>query len=433
MKARYYPTPIMHILDDLAWRGLFHQTTNADALRTHFEQSRMAYCGFDPTASSLTVGNLVPLLLLVRLQRAGHTPVALMGGATGLIGDPSGKSAERPLLSLEGVQANIAGQRPIFERLLDFSGPYAARLVNNADWLAPLGFLTALRDIGKHFSVNAMIQKDAVRERLNHREQGISYTEFSYALLQAYDFLWLHDHLGVSVQVAGSDQWGNIVAGVDLIRRVHHVETFGLTAPLVTKADGGKFGKTESGAIWLTADRTSPYAFYQFWLNTPDADVTRYLKAFTLMDQSRIAELTAEHERDPARRSAHTALAAHLTELLHGTDARVQAEATTHALFSGDVAGLPESALEEVFAAAPAAQVARDALAGNGLPLVDLLVNAGVAKSKREARELVSSNAVLVNGRHTQAESVVTLDWLLFGHMLLIRRGKKTWHVVRAE
>ena len=423
----------MHLLDDLAWRGLLHQATNADGLRAHLEQTRSAYCGFDPTASSLTVGNLVPLLLLVRMQRAGHSPVALMGGATGLIGDPSGKSAERPLLSLQDVQANIAGQRPIFERLLDFSGNYGARLVNNADWLAPLGFLTALRDIGKHFSVNAMIQKDAVRERLNNREQGISYTEFSYALLQAYDFLWLHENLGVTMQVAGSDQWGNTVAGVDLIRRVHHVEAFGLTAPLVTKADGGKFGKTESGAIWLTADRTSPYAFYQFWLNTPDADVPRYLKAFTLLGHDRIAELLAEHEQEPSRRSAHTALAAHLTELVHGTDARQQAEATTHALFSGDVAGLPQSALEEAFAAAPSAKVAKNALGATGLPMVDLLVDSGVAKSKREARELLSSNAVLVNGRHARLDSVVTLDWLLYGHMLLIRRGKKTWHVVRAE
>ncbi|MBN1612719.1 MAG: tyrosine--tRNA ligase [Polyangiaceae bacterium] len=423
----------MHLLDDLAWRGILHQATNTDGLRTHLEQSRSAYCGFDPTANSLTVGNLVPLLLLVRMQRAGHRPVALMGGATGLIGDPSGKSAERPLLSLEDVQANIAGQRPIFERLLDFSGQYAARLVNNADWLAPLGFVAALRDIGKHFSVNAMIQKDTVRERLNNREQGISYTEFSYALLQAYDFLWLHDNLGVSMQVAGSDQWGNIVAGVDLIRRVHHVETYGLTAPLVTKADGGKFGKTESGAIWLTADRTSPYAFYQFWLNTPDADVPRYLKAFSLLGHDRIAELLAEHEHDPSRRIAHTALAAHLTALIHGTDARLQAEATTRALFSGDVAGLPQSAVEEAFAAAPSAKVARDSLGATGRPLIDLLVDTGIAKSKREARELLSSNAVLVNGQHTRLDSVVTLDWLLYGHMLLVRRGKKTWHVVRAE
>jgi tyrosyl-tRNA synthetase len=423
----------MHLLDDLTWRGILHQATHTDGLRTHLEQSRSAYCGFDPTASSLTVGNLVALLLLVRTQRAGHRPVALMGGATGLIGDPSGKSAERPLLSLEDVQANIAGQRPIFERLLDFSGQYAARLVNNADWLAPLGFLTALRDIGKHFSVNAMIQKDAVRERLNNREQGISYTEFSYALLQAYDFLWLHDHLGVSMQVAGSDQWGNIVAGIDLIRRVRQVETFGLTAPLVTKADGGKFGKTESGAIWLTADRTSSYAFYQFWLNTPDADVPRYLKVFTLLEHERIEELLAEHEQDPSRRSAHTALAAHLTELVHGTDARLQAEATTRALFSGDVAGLPQSALEEAFAAAPSAKVSKAALEAPGLPLVDLLVDTGVAKSKREAREWLSSHAVLVNGRLAQPDSRVTLEWLLYGHMLLIRRGKKTWHVVRAE
>jgi tyrosyl-tRNA synthetase len=274
------------LFEDLAYRGLIYQETNPGGLRAHCaEGSRGVYCGFDPTAASLTIGNLVVLLLLRRFQLAGHRPVALMGGGTGLIGDPSGKEAERQIRTHEEVRANIDGQRPIFERILDFSGPAAATLVDNVDWLGKLTFIEALRDIGKHFSVNMMIQKDSVRERLASREQGISYTEFSYMLLQAYDFFHLFAERGVTIQAAGSDQWGNIVAGVDLVRRKRQAEVYGITAPLVTKADGSKFGKTESGALWLTGERTSPYAFYQFWLNTSDADVERYLKIFTLLDR----------------------------------------------------------------------------------------------------------------------------------------------------
>jgi tyrosyl-tRNA synthetase len=423
----------MSILRDLESRGLVHQQTDADGLREHLSSPRSVYAGFDPTAPSLTIGNLVPLLMLARFQRAGHRPVPLIGGGTGLIGDPSGKSAERPVLSTEQVQANVEGQRAIFERVLDFSGPRAAVLVNNADWLGRLGFLELLRDVGKHFSVNMMIQKDSVRERLEGREQGISYTEFSYMILQAYDFQHLHDAHGVTLQAAGSDQWGNIVAGVELIRKTRRAAVFGLTAPLVTKADGTKFGKTEAGAIWLSPDYTSHYAFYQFWLNTIDADVGRYLKTFTFLDVARIAELEQAQAADPGSRVAQKALAAEVTELLHGADGLAQAKAATDALFSGDVSGLSRRALDEVFAGAPAATVERQALEGEGMPLVDFLVAGNVARSKREARELLSSHAVMVNGRPAETDGKINAGWLLHGDMAVVRRGKKTWHVVRAR
>jgi tyrosyl-tRNA synthetase len=424
------PPRRMHLLDDLAWRGLAYQDTNAEGLREHLATSRKVYCGFDPTAPSLTIGNLVPLMMLVRFQRAGHQPVVVLGGGTGLIGDPSGKSAERPVLDADEVAANVARFRQIFERLLDFSGPSAARMVNNLDWLKPLTFLEVLRDIGKHFSINMMIQKDSVKERLNNREQGISYTEFSYMLLQAYDYLHLFDHQNVTVQVSGSDQWGNIVAGIELIRRVRRVETFGLTAPLITKADGGKFGKTESGAVWLTADRTSPYAFYQFWLNADDADVPKFLKVYTLLEHERIDELCRLHAENPGARSAHRALAAHVTELVHGKQGLEQAESATQALFSGDVTGLSKELLDEVFKNAPSATIERSKLSGEGLLLVDFLVETQAAKSKREARELLSTNAILVNGRRGAPEDRINEGWLLHGEVALVRRGKKTWHVV---
>jgi tyrosyl-tRNA synthetase len=299
--------------------------------------------------------------------------------------------------------------------------------------LKGIGYLEMLRDVGKYFSVNMMIQKDSVRERLHNREQGISYTEFSYMLLQAYDFLHLYDHEQVTLQVAGSDQWGNTVAGVDLIRRVRRVETYGLTTPLVTKADGGKFGKTESGAIWLSADRTSPYEFYQFWLNVADSDVPTYLNTFTFFEHARIAELVAALAENPGARAAQRALAAHMTELLHGADGLAQAEAATQALFSGDVAGLDQRTLESVFGNVPSASLQKSSLEGEGLPLVDVLVEVGAAKSKREARELLSTNAVLVNGRKGALDDRVKLDWLLHGEMLLVRRGRKNWHVARAR
>jgi tyrosyl-tRNA synthetase len=422
------------VLDDLAWRGLLHQQTNESGLKEHLTEPRSIYCGFDPTAESLTHGNLVPIVMLARFQRAGHRVVVVMGGGTGLIGDPSGKESERPILSAEQVEKNIERQRPIFERVLDFEGPRGATIQNNATWLTKLSFIEMLRDVGKHFSVNMMIQKDSVRERLQNREQGISYTEFSYMLLQAYDFLHLYDTQGVTVQAAASDQWGNILGGVDLIRRKRQVEAFGVTAPLILRADGKKVGKSEGGgAIWLTADRTSPYAFYQFWLNAADADVPMFLKVYTLFGRDEIDRLVADHLANPATRTAHRALAQHMTRMLHGQEGLDQAESITKALFSGDVSALSQEAITDVFRSAASTRLGKSLLEGEGTLVVDLLVSAEVVKSKREARELLTANAITINGRPTGVDTRVTSDWLLYGEVALIRRGKKTWHVARFQ
>lgn len=419
------------LLGELESRGLLYQVTDREGFASHLATgTRSVYGGFDPTADSLTVGNLVPLLLLRRFQLAGHRPFALVGGGTGLIGDPSGKDAERAIRDRADVQKNVAGVRRIFEQILDFSGSSGAVLVDNADWLEKLSYIEVLRDVGKHFSVNMMIQKDSVRERLQNREQGISYTEFSYMLLQAYDFLHLYRAHGVTAQVAGSDQWGNTVAGIELIRRTERAETFGMTVPLITKADGGKFGKTESGAVWLSAERTSPYEFYQFWLNATDPDAKRFLHVYTLLPLAEIAELVAAHDADPGARVAQRALATRVTELVHGAEGLERAEAATQALFSGDVRGLGEQAVKELFANAPAATLPRARLAA-GAPVVELLVDGGVVKSKREAREFLEQGAISVNGERATGASAYGEAELLFGQMLLVRRGKKSWHVIR--
>jgi len=424
-------------LTELSSRSLLHQASHEEALRAHLASGvRRAYVGFDPTADSLTIGNFIPIKLLMHWQRAGHQPVVVMGGGTGLIGDPSGKSAKRQLLTRDAVEHNVERQRLIFERLLDFSGPTAALLHNNLDWLGQLSFIEALRDVGKHFSVNAMMQRDSVRERLHHREQGISYTEFSYMLLQSYDYLHLRRSHGVTVQMGGSDQWGNIVSGCDLVRRVlpdGQNQSFAVTAPLVTRSDGGKFGKTESGAIWLSPERTSPYAFYQFWLNTDDGDLLRYLRFFTFFSVEEIAELQAAHEKDPGARSAHRALARHMTELLHGPSERAQAEAAAQALFSGDVRELSEQTLREVFAAVPTSSHDKNQLSVEGLSLVEILAQTTLCKSKREAREFLQSGSVSVSGRKVGADDKLLLSDLLHGRLVAIRRGKKSWHLLRFE
>ena len=422
----------MDLLDDLAARGLVHQQTDADGLRRHLaEAPRALYAGFDPTRDSLTIGHLVPLLMLARFQRAGHRPVAVMGGGTGLIGDPSFKANERPMLTREEVEHNVSRIRESALRVLDATGANGALFVNNIDWLDKLSFVDALRDIGKHFSVNAMIQRDSVRERLENREQGISYTEFSYMLLQAYDFLHLYREHGVTLQTAGSDQWGNIVAGIDLIRRTTHAEAFGLTHPLVTKADGTKFGKTESGAVWLAPDRTSPYAFYQFWLNSADADVAKYLHFYTFLPVAEIATAVAEHTANPGARTAQRLLAENVTRLVHGDDALAQAEAATRALFSGEVASLSKVTLDEVFSTAPASELSKARLSGDGASLVDLLVEASVVKSKREAREFLEQGAIQLNGERAALDTRLTPASLLHGEVVLVRRGRKAWHVLR--
>ena len=432
-------------LSELEWRGQLYQTTDRPTLEAHLDAAdpasggRAVYCGFDPTADSLTIGNLVPIMLLRRFQQAGHTPVVLMGGGTGLIGDPSGKEAERTLRTPEEIDANIAGQRKIYESLLDFdpSRPNAAKLVNNHDWLGKISFLEALRDIGKHFSVNQMIQRDSVKSRLEDREHGISYTEFSYMLLQAYDFLHLYRDMHVTIQAAGSDQWGNIVSGADLIRRLEGHDdkggalAFGLTAPLLVKSDGGKFGKTEQGAIWLSADRTSPYAFYQFWINADDADTSNYLRIFTDLPRQEIESLEQRHAAAPHQREAQRTLAREVTRLVHGPDALERAEAASQALFSGDVAGLDLLTLREVFADVPHSDHDKADMGPEGLPLADLLAQSSLAKSKREAREFLSSGAVTLNGERVGPDDRLTADRLLHGHVALLRRGKKSWHVTR--
>lgn len=419
------------LLDDLSWRGLLHDTTDIERLREHLNESRRVYAGFDPSKDSLTIGNLVPILLLRRFQLAGHTPVVVMGGGTGLVGDPSGKDAERQLLSQEQVVSNVAAQRTIYEHVLSFEGPAPAELKNNLDWLGELGFLEVLRDVGKHFAVNMMIQKDSIKSRLETRDQGISYTEFSYMILQAYDYLWLYQNADVTVQLGGSDQWGNVVAGIDLIRRVTRHEAHGLTVPLVTKSDGGKFGKTESGAVWLTANRTTPYAFYQFWLNTPDADLERYLKIFTFLSRTEIEALVRRHAENPGAREGQRVLAEEVTRVVHGAEAVAEARKAAQALFSGDIHELGEAALSEVFASAPSSAHDRALLEGEGVGVVDLLLLAKVVKSKREAREFVANGAISINGGRVDPSFVLTQDKLLHDKMALIRRGKKNWYVTR--
>lgn len=430
--------PTYDIIEELRWRGLLHQVTSENLAAELMRGTRTAYVGFDPTASSLTVGNYVPMVLLAHWQRAGHTPLVLMGGGTGLIGDPSGKSAERQLLTKEEVRANVDAQRAIFGKVLDLSPGCGATIVNNADWLEKLGYIEVLRDVGKHFSVNQMIVRDSVATRLNEREQGISYTEFSYMILQAYDFLHLNRTRGCTVQMGGADQWGNIVSGIDLIRRCGGGEAFGITNPLVTKSDGGKFGKTEQGAIWLTADRTSPFRFHQFWLNAADADVSRFLRWFTFLERGRIEELESSAAARPQEREAQRALADHLTTMFHGAAETERAEASGRALFTGDVKALDARQMGDVVGDLSGQHV--DAATIAGMSIVDAAVAAGIVASKREAREFAAQGAVAVNGERRGADATLTGDDLLplanvpgARSVVLLRRGKKQWGAIRVS
>jgi tyrosyl-tRNA synthetase len=432
----------MNFLQELTWRGQLHQTTAGDDLARHLATpGRVSYAGFDPTSDSLTIGNFIPIKLLMHWQRAGHQPIVLMGGGTGLIGDPSGRDSERQLITREQVEANVASQRKIMERLLDFSPAMSNRalLVNNFDWLSRVGYIEMLRDVGKYFSVNEMIQRDSVKRRLEEREQGISYTEFSYMLLQAYDFLHLRRAMNCTVQLAGSDQYGNIVAGIDLIRRAFGHESgaghaFGVTAPLVARSDGKKMSKSSGGAIWLSADtrdRTSPYAFYQYWVNLPDTDVVQWLKWYTLLNQDEIEDLARQHEAAPQMRVAHKALARHMTAMIHGDAELKRVELATQALFTGDVRELSEDLVEEVFADVPHSTHARASLEGEGISLVDLLPQTTLAASKREARDFLGSGAVAVNGLKADLDRRLTANDLLYGHSIMLKRGKKNWHATK--
>ncbi len=414
-----------HLLDELTRRGLVAQNSDPVALADHLATPRTVYCGFDPTAGSLHIGHLVPLLMLRRFQLAGHTPVALVGGATGLIGDPSFKASERTLNSAETVQGWVASLSAQISALLPASDGLAAPLlVNNADWMGQMSALDFLRDIGKHFSVNAMLARESVRQRLARPDQGISFTEFSYTLLQSQDFAVLNQRLGCTLQIGGNDQWGNITSGMDLTRRLHQAQVYGMTLPLITKADGTKFGKTEGGAIWLDPALTSPYAFYQFWLGTADEDVYRFLRYYSFMPLAEIEALEAEDAKRQGRKLAQQVLADELTELVHGKGALAAVQRISESLFSGEVARLGESDL---------AQLAQDGMPSSPIKgetdLVTLLVECGLANSKRGARELLAAGAVSVNGAIRQDEPL-TADDRLFGRYLLLRRGKKQYHLV---
>lgn len=416
------------LLQDLQNRGLIAQTTDAQALDTLLgRESVTLYCGFDPTADSLHIGSLVPILVLKRFQLAGHKPIALVGGATGMIGDPSFKANERKLNTPEVIAGWVDKIRAQVEPFLTFSGPHAAIMANNYDWFGGMGALEFLRDIGKHFSVNAMIKKEAVQQRISRDDQGISYTEFSYSLLQGYDFTELNKRHACTLQIGGSDQWGNITAGTDLTRRINQKQVFGLTFPLVTKADGTKFGKTESGSIWLDPKRTSPYAFYQFWLNAADADVYRFLNFFTFLSADEIAAIEAADKASGQKPEAQRILAEQVTALVHGQAALEAAQRISLSLFSGRLETLTESDLE---------QLAQDGMPGVQLEksvttLIDALVAANLAKSKTEARTFIQSGSVSINGHKVDAiEHAFSETERLFGRFTLLRRGKKNYGMI---
>jgi tyrosyl-tRNA synthetase len=423
-----------NFIDELHWRGMLYASTEGSA--EHFaEAPRSAYIGFDPTAKSLHVGSLLPIMGLVHAQRAGHTPIALVGGGTGLIGDPSGKTSERQLMTREMVSENAQGIRRQLEHFLDFdvrSNPALMR--NNLDWLGGLALVDFLRDVGKHFSVNQMMARDSVKRRLEDEESGISFTEFSYALLQSYDFVELFRRDACTVQMGGSDQWGNITAGTDLVRRMAGGKAYGVVFPLVTNAAGTKFGKTEAGSVWLDGEMTSPYRFYQFWINTDDADVVRYLKFFSLRPRPEIEELEEAVREEPHKRAAQGALAEEVTRRVHGETGLAGAVQASRVLFGGEIAGLGADDVEDIFADVPSSMLSRDAFSGEGMSLIDVLVQTGLASSKGDARRSLEGGGIYLNNvrapdvdRRLQAEDAVE------GRFLVLRKGKKSYHLVKVS
>jgi tyrosyl-tRNA synthetase len=426
----------MNIFDELEWRGLLADCTDAPALRKRLEEKPIAlYAGFDPTSDSLHVGNLVPLLALRRFQQYGHHPIVVAGGATGLVGDPSGKAAERQLLTREMLDANIKAVKEQLRRWLDFdSKTNPARLMDNADWIAPMGFLDFLRETGKHFSVNQMVAKESVRARMEDREAGISYTEFSYMLLQAFDFYHLRKTVHCELQIGGSDQWGNITAGMELTRKKLGEHVFGLTLPLILNSDGTKFGKTAAGAVWVDARKTSVYRFYQFWIRTDDRDAVRYLNLFTFLGKEEIAALAAEHQARPEGRAAHKALAKAMTDLVHGASATAEAMRASEILFGGGLEGIAENTFNEIVGEVPTRDLERSKLDGAGAPLVEALVISGLCPSKGQARKDIEGGGVYINNvREANAQRSVTANDLLFGKHLLLRKGKRNYVVLTAK
>lgn len=418
----------MDVIQDLTYRGLINQVTDQEGLQNTLKNEKIKlYCGFDPTADSLHIGHLVGVLTLRRFQLAGHQPIALVGGATGLIGDPSGKKAERTLNPKEVVVEFSNSIKNQLSRFLDFEAEgNPAQIANNYDWIGSLDLITFLRDIGKSFGLNYMLAKDSVQSRL---DAGISFTEFSYMILQSYDFLKLYEDVGCRLQIGGSDQWGNITAGLELIRKtVEDAKAFGLTIPLVTKADGTKFGKTEGGTIWLDKDKTSPYEFYQFWINTDDRDVVRYLKYFTFLSKEEIEGLEAEIQHAPEKRLAQKTLAEEVTKLVHGEAALEQAVKISTALFSGSISELSAEEIKQGFKDVPSYEYNGDTEVG----LVDLLVMSEISPSKRQAREDIGNGAIYVNGERIQeVDAVLTSQNRIEGQFTVIRRGKKKYFLIK--
>ncbi len=420
----------LNIYDELEWRGLIYDGT--EGVREHLAEHKVTlYIGFDPTAKSLHVGSLLQIMALARMQRAGHRPIALVGGGTGLIGDPSGKTAERQLLTKEKVQENLDGLREQLGRFLDFDdSETGAVLVDNGDWLCSIGLIDFLRDVGKHFTVNYLMAKESVKQRLEG-EQGLSYTEFTYSLLQSFDYVELLDRYQCTLQMGASDQWGNITAGTELIRKLRQKKAYGLVSPLVTSSSGVKFGKTEAGAVWLDAELTSPYQFYQFWLNVTDDDVVRYLKYFTWLDQKEIAALEAQHEAAPQKREAHKSLAREVTRMVHGEAALKLAEKSSEVLFGGGLDGLAAADILDIFGDVPSTGFEKSRFDGS-LSLVDLLVETKLAPSKGQARRLIKDGGIYVNNTRSEDERAgVSTDDFKDGQVLVLRKGRKVYHLVQ--
>lgn len=419
------------IVQELQWRGLVHQMTDENLAKWLMEKPRIVYAGFDPTADSLHVGHLVQLMGLRRFQRAGHRPIALVGGATGMIGDPSGKSEERNLLTIEMVRHNVEGIKVQMQRFIDFDDKHGAMLLNNHDWLSQFSYLDFLRDIGKLFTVNAMMAKESVKLRLAQADAGLSYTEFSYQILQSYDFYWLNKNHNCEIQIGGSDQWGNITAGADLVRRLSSNQVYGLTSPLLTKSDGKKMGKTESGALWLDPDRTSPYHFYQYWINLDDADVGKTLGYFTDLAQAEIVEVMAEHEKTPEKRIAQRKLADEFTKLVHGAEGLDVAQRATDIFFGGEISNLSDKQLVSIFADVPSHEFSKAKLA-EGLPVSEAFVEAGLVKSKSDARRTVDQGGAYVNNKKvTDFDLKLTAADLASETVIILRSGKKKYALLR--
>ncbi|MEJ6598282.1 MAG: tyrosine--tRNA ligase [Gammaproteobacteria bacterium] len=417
-----------NLLADLTMRGLVNQMTSPEDLAQHLQQSRVLYCGFDPTADSLHIGSLVPLLVLRRFQQAGHKPLALVGGATGMIGDPSFKSQERKLNTLDTINHWVERLKEQVSAFIDFNNlTNSAEVVNNYDWTKDIDILTFLRDVGKHFSVNAMIQKESVKQRLERDGEGISFTEFAYMILQSFDFSELFKQYNCSLQIGGSDQWGNITGGIDLTRRQHRAQVFGLTLPLVTKSDGTKFGKTESGTIWLDSKKTSQYAFYQFWINTADADVYKFLRFFTFLNEAKMVEIEAQDQLAEGKPQAQSILAIEVTRLVHGEAGLEGALRISESLFSGQLDQLTSEDMQQLYLdGMPASKTS-----AKTITLVQLLVDSGLAKSNKMAREFIANNAVSVNGNKcNDLEMVLTSSAGLHGQYHVIKRGKKLFHLL---